>query len=393
MRFLIVPDSFKGSLTSKEVIEIIAKELKEAFSDCVIDAYPLADGGEGSLEIIVDALGGKYIKEIVEGPLLEETKEEPLVNEAEENEWLFNKVEAAYGILEDGTAVIEMAKASGLTLIPRNQRNAGNTSTFGTGQLINKAIEAGAKDFIIGLGGSATNDAGIGMMSALGAKFYDKDGKIVTPIGKNLNSIQDFDLSHFNEKIRGCNFKVMCDITNPLLGEKGATYTFGPQKGATKEELKILEEGMCHFKNLAYKKLQIDKSNVAGAGAAGGMGYAFCEFFDGKLESGIDTIIKLYDLNKKVKEADIVISGEGHADSQSADGKVLSGIGRLCKGNNKKLIAIVGGMSKGAEMLYNIGINKIYSCVEENVNIEEAMKNAKANLALTTKKVINELLK
>lgn len=372
MRFLIVPDSFKGSLSSKEVIDIIAKELKEVFLDCSIDSYPLADGGEGSLEIIIDALGGSYIKETVKGPLFDETK-------------------SVYGILPDGTAVIEMAKASGLTLISNDLRSAKNTSTYGTGQLIDKAIKAGTKEFIIGLGGSATNDCGIGMMSALGAKFYDQESKEVKPIGKNLMHIVDFDLSEFNEKIKGCSFKVMCDITNPLLGDKGATYTFGPQKGASKEELDLLEEGMRHFKELSLSKLKIDKSKIPGTGAAGGMGYAFCEFFNAKLESGINTIIKLYNLEQKVKKADIIISGEGHADGQSADGKVLSGLGRICKDNNKKLIAIVGGMSKGAERLYDLGVSKIYPCVDEDANIDEAIKNAKSNLIITTQKVIKDL--
>ena len=372
MKFLIVPDSFKGSLSSKEVIDIIAKELKEAFCNCTIDSYPLADGGEGSLEIIIDALGGRYVKETVKGPL-------------------FDDIESVYGILPSGEAVIEMAKASGLTLISNERRNAKRTSTYGTGQLIDKAIKAGAKEFIIGLGGSATNDCGIGMMSALGAKFYDEEGKEVKPIGENLIRIVDFDLAKFSEKIKGCSFKVMCDIINPLLGDKGATYTFGPQKSATKEELDLLEEGMHHFKELAFSKLKIDKSEFPGTGAAGGMGYAFCEFFGGKLESGINTIIKLYNLEQKVKEADIVISGEGCADSQSADGKVLSGLGKICKDNNKNLIAIVGKMSKGAERLYDLGVSKIYPCVSEDTDTEAAIKNAKANLISTTKKVINQL--
>lgn len=371
MKVLIAPDSFKGSLTSKEVIEIISTELRKTFTDCVIESYPLADGGEGSLEIILDAIGGKNVRKKVKGPT-------------------FREVEACYGILQNDVAVIEMAQASGLTLISNEERNACNTSTFGTGELINDAIQNGIKKFIVGLGGSATNDAGIGMLSALGAKFFDKDKNEIEPIGQNLIRIEDFDLTKFYEKINGCSFKVMCDITNPLTGERGATYTFGPQKGASKEELDALEEGMKHFSQLAANKLEIDKSSQAGSGAAGGMGWCFAEFFNATLQSGINTIIDIYDLEEKIKDVDIVISGEGCADGQSANGKVLSGLAKICKSNNKELIAIVGKVSKGAEQLYELGVSKIYPCVDESEDIENAMKHARENLVNATKKFIVE---
>lgn len=371
MKFLIAPDSFKGSLTSKEVIETISKELKKDFADCTIEAYPLADGGEGSLDIILDAIGGKKVCIKVNGPT-------------------FRKTNACYGILQNEATVIEMAQASGLTLIPKEERNAGNTSTYGTGELISDAIQNGSKEFIIGLGGSATNDAGIGMLNALGAKFFDKDKNEVEPIGKNLIKIEDFDLTKFYEKIDGCSFKVMCDITNPLTGEHGATYTFGPQKGASKEELDALEEGMKHFSQLAAKKLGIDKGNQAGSGAAGGMGWCFAEFFDATLQSGINTIIDIYNLEEKIKDVDIVISGEGCADAQSAHGKVLSGLAKICKENNKELVAIVGKMSKGAEQLFELGVNKIYPCVDESEDIENAMKHARENLIKSTKEFVEK---
>ena len=361
MKIVIAPDSFKGSLTSKEIIDIVKEEIVSIFPTAEIIGLPLADGGEGTLYTLMETVGKNYEEVLVKDPL-------------------FQNISSCYGVIDGNKAVVEMAKASGLTLVPKERRNPLKTTTFGTGQLIKAAIDKGYKDIVIGLGGSATNDGGMGMLAALGVVFYDKDGAELSPIGENLIKIADFDDAEFRQITEGTFFTVMCDITNPLLGEKGATYTFGPQKGADESALRELEAGMENFSRIAQKKIGKDTSGIPGTGAAGGLGWAFCEFFNAELKSGIETVLNNYEFDNVIKDADLVISGEGHADSQSVDGKLLSGLGKVCKENKVPLLAIVGGMSPGAERLLDMGVSAMVATVNDIMDLDYAMENARVLL-------------
>lgn len=367
MKILLAPDSFKGSLSSIEIIEIMEREAKKVFQNCETVPFPIADGGEGTLAAILTAVDGIYETVTVKDPL-------------------FQEVEAQYGIIDNSTAVIEMAQASGLPLVPAKSRNPMNTTTFGTGQLISDALDKGCKKIVIGLGGSATNDGGMGMLTALGIKFLDADGTELLPVGQNLIKVRQINVEKLDSRLANTEIVVMCDITNPLLGTKGATYVFGPQKGAGTAELSVLEAGMENLSKVASKLLNKDCSNAPGAGAAGGMGWALKMFLNATLQSGISTILDICHFEEKLESVDLVVSGEGHADGQSVDGKVLSGIGSLCKAHNVPVLAIVGGMSMEAESLYDLGVTSIVTTINDIMTIENAMLNAEKYMSSATKR-------
>jgi len=356
MKFVFASDSFKGSLSSSKIRELLTETAEKIFPNCEIVGIPVADGGEGTVEAVIEAMNGKIVNTEVTGPLFEKTK-------------------SFYGVY-DNSAIIEMAAASGLPMVPENSRNPLNTTSFGTGELIADALDKGYKNISIALGGSATNDGGIGAMTALGVSFLDDKGNKLSGIGSDLEKIADIDISGIHSAVKDTNFTIMCDVTNPLTGPEGATYTFGPQKGAGKEELEKLESGMKNYAQIIKNKFGIDADNVPGAGAAGGLGAAFMTFLNAKPKSGINTVLDIIGFKELIKGSDLIITGEGRIDWQSAYGKVPAGIGAYGKEQNIPVVAIVGGMGEKAENMYNYGIKSIIPTINSAMDINEAVERA-----------------
>ncbi|EMT38830.1 glycerate kinase [Thermoanaerobacter thermohydrosulfuricus] len=368
MKILIAPDKFKGSLSAFEVADSIEKGILKVFPEAVIEKVPMADGGEGTVESLVDATGGKIIKTNVKDPL-------------------FRDIESFYGILGDGkTAVIEMAAASGLYLLKDYERNPMITTTYGTGQLVKDALDRGCRKFIIAIGGSATNDGGAGMAMVLGVKFYDEDGREIGLGGGELSKIYSIDTSNLDDRLKECEFIVACDVANPLIGENGASRVYAPQKGATKEMVEVLDKNLEHYGKLLEKYFNKKIIDVPGSGAAGGLGAGLMAFLNAQLKSGIEIIIETLKLEEKIKEADIVISGEGKIDFQTAFGKTISGIAKLCKKHNKPLI-VIAGMVEDIEKLYEIGVSSVFSTMEKPMSLEDAIKNAPTLLEKSAERI------
>lgn len=362
MHIVIAPDSFKGTLPSNQIIEIISAEARLHFPNATITGIPIADGGEGTLEAVLSSRGGRLRHLTVLNPLFEKTK-------------------AAYGILEEPgaepSAVVEMAAASGLTLLRPDQRCALKTTSYGTGELIADALKLGIRKITTAIGGSATNDGGMGAMAALGFRFLDKNDKEVTPSGENLIRVARIDTSDILPALKeNISVTVMCDVRNPFTGPCGATYIYGPQKGASSEALALLEEGMQHFADVIKSDLGKDISDIAGAGAAGGLGGALCAFLNGEMKSGIQTMLDLVRFEELIKNADLIITGEGRADGQSAQGKVLWGIGTNAKKKGIPVIAVVGGMLPDAGQLYDCGITAIVPALNYAMPLSEVLNQA-----------------
>lgn len=358
--FLFASDSFKGSLSSAQIAEILEAEALRAFPEASCAALPIADGGEGTVEAVLAACGGERVCVAVEGPL-------------------GGTVDASYGILPDGRCVIELAAASGITLVARDDLDPLRTSTIGFGQLIRHALENGARDIFLALGGSATNDGGMGAMRALGIRFLDSDGRELLGRGADLSPLADIDASGLIPEALEARFTVMCDVTNPLIGRKGATAVFGPQKGGTVESLAELERGMVGYARLLERGFGVNVATMPGAGAAGGMGAAAAAFLSARLVSGIDCLMDLAHFDELLEEADCCFSGEGRVDSQSLDGKVLSGVARRCAEAGKPLYVIVGSVGEGAETLLEHGVTRIIPCVGPETPLEEALAHAEEN--------------
>lgn len=356
MRFLFASDSFKGTLTSEKIISILTETAKEVFPGCQCVGVPVADGGEGTVDAVVRAMHGNLRTVAVHGPLME-------------------PVAASYGVFGD-QAVIEMAAASGLPMVPAHRRTPLDTTTFGTGELIRDALEQGYRRIAIAIGGSATNDCGMGAMAALGIRFLDKEGRELTGFGKDLGNVVDIDVSGLYPAAKTAEFVVMCDVTNPLTGPDGATFTFGKQKGGTPEILNRMEKDMLSFAKLMLEKTGVDVDKIAGAGAAGGLGAALKVFLNGTMKSGVDTVLDLIGFDALLEDVDLVITGEGRMDWQSAFGKVPSGIGTRCREKGIPVVAIVGGMGDGAENLYDYGIDSIIPTINGAMPIEEALNRA-----------------
>ncbi|KUJ90680.1 MAG: glycerate kinase [Thermoanaerobacter thermocopriae] len=368
VKILIVPDKFKESLSALKVADSIEKGILKVFPKVGIEKVPMADGGEGTVESLVNATGGKIIKTNVKDPL-------------------FRDIESFYGILGDGeTAVIEMAAASGLYLLKDYERNPMITTTYGTGQLIKDALDKGCRNFIIAVGGSATNDGGAGMATALGVKFYDKDGREIGLGGGALSKIYSIDTSNLDYRLKECRFIVACDVANPLIGENGASRVYGPQKGATKEMVEVLDKNLEHYGKLLEKYFNKKIIDVPGSGAAGGLGAGLMAFLNAQLKNGIEIIIETLKLEEKIKEADIVISGEGKIDFQTAFGKTISGIAKLCKKHNKPLIVIAGTV-EDIEKLYEIGVSSVFSTMEKPMSLEDAIKNTSTLLEKSAERI------
>lgn len=373
MKIVISIDSLKGSLTSIEAANAIKKGILSVDNKSDVVIMPLADGGEGTVEALVQGMNGEEKVISVTGPINE-------------------KVNATYGILkETNTAIIEMAQASGLPLVPAELRNPLNTTTYGVGEIIKEAIEKGCRNFIVGIGGSATNDCGVGMLQALGFEFYDENDNLVGLGGKVLNQIKRIKTDNKLKELDECNFKIACDVNNPLYGENGAAYIYGPQKGATEEIVKELDKGLKNFAEVVKKDLGKDIAHMEGAGAAGGLGFGFLGFLNSKLESGIKIILDEIKLEEVVKDADIVVTGEGRLDNQTAMGKAPIGVAKLAKKHGAKVIAIAGCTTPDAVKCNEEGIDAYFSIVNKAMTIYEAMKkeNATQNMIETTIQIFN----
>ncbi|RSD29845.1 glycerate kinase [Vibrio pectenicida] len=373
MKIVIAPDSYKESLTAMEVATAIENGFKEIIPDAKYTKLPMADGGEGTVQSLVDATQGKVVSANVTGPLGE-------------------PVEGFYGVLGDGsTAVIEMAAASGLHLVEPSKRNPLFTTTFGTGELIRLALNSGIKHIILGIGGSATNDGGMGMAQALGARFYDKSGSDLGYGGDALSELARIDLSGLDKRLADVILEVACDVDNPLCGPKGASHVFGPQKGATPEMVEKLDTNLAHFADVIRQTTGIEVINQAGAGAAGGLGAALLGLLNAKLRAGINIVTDFVKLEQEIKDATLVITGEGRIDSQTIHGKTPIGVAKIAKKYHLPVIGIAGSVSKDCHVVYDHGIDAVYSVVLGATELSTALKEAKLNIEITARNIATAL--
>ncbi len=371
MKVVVVIDSLKGSLSSMEAGEAAKAGILATDPTATVIVKPLADGGEGTTEALVSGMNGTLHSLEVTGPI-------------------YDKVVSQYGMIDE-TAIIEMAQAAGLPLVPTKQRNPLVTTTYGVGEMIKKCVASGCKKFIIGIGGSATNDAGIGMLMALGFKFLDKDGNDVAQGGQGLSQVVSIDETQVLPELASCEFKIACDVNNPLYGEKGAAYIYAPQKGATPEMVEELDMGLKHFASVVSAHKGEDFAHLPGAGAAGGLGFAFTAFLGGTLESGVKIILDETRLESDLQDADIVLTGEGRLDHQTAMGKAPIGVATLAKKHGCKVIGLAGATTKEAIACNAAGIDAYFSIVNGAMSLEEAMTPAVAyeNMKQTTQQIFN----
>ncbi len=373
MLVIFAPDSFKGSMTSRQAAMAMQRGIQKVFPKARCLSFPMADGGEGTLEALVAYTKGKYYYKKVTGP-----DRKP--------------VRAKYGLSRDGsTAIIEMAQASGMTLLNRRSRNPLKTTTFGTGELILTAANKGVKNIIVGIGGSGTNDGGAGMTQALGVKFINKYGRVIkTPLtGGILGDVAEIDCSQISPLISKVSISIACDVTNILCGKQGASHVFAQQKGATPQMVKLLDKNLRAFGELIEKSLGIDVFTLEGGGAAGGLGAGLVAFAGARLERGIEIVIKASGIEKQMKKADLVLTGEGRIDGQTIYGKAVIGIAKLAKQYDVPVVAIGGSLGKDANVVLDYGIDKIESCIKEGMTIEEVMSNAPVLLKDATERAMH----
>lgn len=372
MKVTVAIDSFKGSLNTFQSGAAVADSIRAVYPDAEVKVCPLADGGEGTVSAIASALDGQICKVEVCGPLGE-------------------KVVAEYGVIsEKRLAVIEMSAAAGITLVPDGKRNPLNTTTYGVGELILHAIEKmGCRHFLIGIGGSATNDGGLGMLSALGFEFLDKDGNPVSCFGKGLRDIVRINADKCLPALKKCSFEIACDVNNPLCGEVGCSRIYGPQKGATEEIIRDMDAWLLNYATLTRSVFENADATCPGAGAAGGLGFAFLSYLGASLTSGIELVIKVTELEKHIKDADIVITGEGRLDAQSCMGKAPIGVANIAKKHGKPVIAFSGAVAKDAALCNEYGIDAFFPIVRTPCSLKDAMDldNAHANLKNTVEQV------
>ena len=362
MKFVIAPDKYKGSLTAFEFCNAVEEGLNRALEKVEIIKMPLADGGDGTIDVVKHYLKGDIVKVNVNDPL-------------------FRTVEAAY-LLSQETRIsyIEMAEASGLNLLREDEKNCMLTTTLGTGELIADALQKGAKEIILGIGGSATNDGGIGMASALGFRFLDKNNAVLEPKGENLIHIKTIDSSQVNALLKNVEVKVACDVTNPLYGKNGAAYIYASQKGASNEDLAALDNGLRNYSKIVQRQFGIDTQQIEGAGAAGGMGAGSVVFLNAQLTSGIELIKELADFDTSIKDADWVITGEGKLDDQTLSGKTISGVIKSAKNQNIPVAALCGSVNISVETQKELGLDYAISIVKGISDLEEAMASSYTNL-------------
>ncbi|MER2495454.1 glycerate kinase [Vibrio neptunius] len=364
MKIVIAPDSFKESLTAVEVAQSIQMGLERVWPDAEFLQVPVADGGEGTVQSLIDATSGQKVFTEITGPLGE-------------------TVQACYGVLGDGkAAVIEIAEASGLHLVPAEKRDPKITSSFGTGELIKHALSQGISRLIVGLGGSATNDAGAGMLAALGVTFIDKTGEEFVPVGgASLANLARVDTSKLEPRLHQCEVVVACDVDNPLCGALGASAVFGPQKGATEQDVTLLDQSLEIFGQVTEKNVGVDVLTAAGAGAAGGMGAALLGYANAVLKPGIEIVLDTVKLESKLIGANLVITGEGKIDDQTVHGKTPVGVAKLAKQFNLPVIAIAGCTGSHFQAVYEHGIDAVYACLPRPMSLQEAFHEAASNLA------------
>ncbi len=368
-KVVIAPDSFKESLSALEVAEAIERGFRQIFPQVQYVKLPMADGGEGTVDSMVAATGGEIVTVAVTGPLGQ-------------------PVQAFYGLLGEGeTAVIEMAAASGLHLAPKAQRDPRMTTSYGTGELILAALERGVKTIILGIGGSATNDGGAGMMQALGARLLDENRQALPPGGAALAQLSYIDLSGVDPRLQQVSITAACDVDNPLCGANGASAVFGPQKGATPEMVTQLDAALRHYGTLLEQATGREVINTPGAGAAGGMGAALLGMLNARLRPGIEIVIETLQLEEALRDADLVITGEGRLDSQSIHGKTPIGVARVAKRFGLPVIGIAGSLSKDYQVVHQHGIDAAFSVLDRVVSLEEALAEAADNLEVTARNV------
>ncbi|PJC87087.1 glycerate kinase [Vibrio sp. HA2012] len=369
MKIVIAPDSYKESLTAMEVATAIEHGFKQILPHAEYIKLPMADGGEGTVQSLIDATGGEIVKHTVTGPLGEQ-------------------VEGFYGLLGDGkTAIIEMAAASGLHLVEPDLRNPLKTTTYGTGELIVAVLERGVEHIIIGIGGSATNDGGLGMAQALGIRMLDSSGNQLGYGGGELNKLATIDMSGLDPRLITTRIEVACDVDNPLCGPKGASHVFGPQKGATPEMVRQLDNNLATYANVIKIQLNKDVKDMSGAGAAGGLGAALLSLLSAELRPGIDIVMDAVNLSNAVANADLVITGEGRIDSQTIHGKTPIGVARMAKKYNCPVIGIAGCLSSDCGIVHNHGIDAVFSVVNKAMDLTTALEEAARNIELTSRNI------
>jgi glycerate kinase len=358
MRVVVAPDSFKGSLSALRVAEAMGRGVRAVFPEAQVVLAPIADGGEGTVDALVAATGGRLERHAVSGPL-------------------GDPVRAPWGVLGDGqTAVIEVAAASGLALVPRERRDPGAASTFGTGELVRAALDAGFRKLVLGIGGSATNDGGAGLLRALGARFLDGEGRDLPEGGAALARLSRIDLSALDPRLATAEIEVACDVQNPLTGPAGASVIYGPQKGASPELVRLLDASLARYAEVAQATTGRDVARTPGAGAAGGLGAGLLFFTPARLRPGIDLVLEAMRFPSLVQGASLVITGEGRADTQTAMGKAPVGVARAAARHGVPVVCLVGGLAEGAEELYGCGIDALASIVPEPMTLEAALVRA-----------------
>ena len=375
MKVVIAIDSLKGSLSSMEAGMAIKDGILAAKPDAEVIVKPLADGGEGTTDALIEGMNGERIDLTVTGPM-------------------HTPVDAYYGYLKDtNTAVMEMASAAGITLVPDSEKNPLLATSYGVGEMINDAIQRGCRNFIIGIGGSVTNDGGIGMLKALGVRFLDENDEDAGEGGQALAKVARIDVSGMNPLLKECHIQVACDVNNPLCGENGSTYVYGPQKCVTEDMKKTLDEAMAHFARVTSETLENDYLNTPGAGAAGGLGYAFLAYTGAALTPGIELILDAVGLEEELSSADVVVTGEGRLDFQTAMGKAPVGVARLAKKYNAKVIAFAGSVTKEATACNKEGIDAFFPILRGVCTLAEAMDPvaARNNMTATVEQVFRLL--
>ena len=357
MKILFASDSLKGTISSKKAGELLWKAADHVFGKVEGEILSIADGGEGTVEAVCSACGGKLVTCEVRDPL-------------------GRTITAQYGLLDEERAMIEMAAASGLPLLKEEEKNPLLTSTWGTGDLIRDALDHGCKKLYLAIGGSATSDGGMGCLSALGMRFYDASGNVLSGRGEDLIRVAEIDDSGLDPRLSVVEIVVMCDVNNPLCGKHGAVYVFGPQKGADEQMCEMLESGMCHYRDLVKEKYGINPDDIPGSGAAGGLGTALGIILHGVMKPGIETVLDLSLFNEKAKWANLVVTGEGCTDYQSAFGKVMQGVGERCKAIGVPCVGVSGSLGEGFEKVMDSGIESIMTSVDRIMTLEEALHEA-----------------
>lgn len=363
-KFVLIPDSFKGTMSSAEICQIMERRIQNRYPDAEVISIPVADGGEGSVDCFLEAVRGEKIIIKTVNPLMEEA-------------------DGFYGIIDDGkTAVVEMAACAGLPLI-EDRKDPLNATTYGVGKLILDAAKRGVTKIVIGLGGSATNDGGCGAACAAGVKFYDNKGESFIPTGGSLSKIARIDMSGLDKSLSSVGFVTMCDIDNPLCGLTGAAHVFGPQKGASAEDVETIDAGLKHLSEIIARDLKKEVAQIPGSGAAGGMGAGMVAFFGSRLQMGIETVLDIVNFDNVIKDADMILTGEGKIDGQSLRGKVVIGVARRAKAAGVPVVAIVGDIGDNIEAAYDEGVAAVFSINRVAVDFKLAKPRAKSDLALT----------